>query len=94
MIFYKEGSEESRRLADLVYGRLSQSHPAGSRKPRVGSFYVVRNSRTPAVLVEVGFMSNEQDRTLLTTAEHRRALAEALAGALAEYHGETRRASR
>lgn len=94
MIFYKEGSAESRRLADLVYGHLSKSHPAGSMKPRVGDFYVVRNSRTPAVLVEVGFMSNDQDRSLLRTAEHRRVLAEALASALVEYHGQTSQASR
>lgn len=89
MIFYKEGSVESRRLADLVYQSLSQTHPAGSRRPLEGDFYVVRNSNMPAVLVEVGFMSNDQDRALLATAEHRQALAEALARSLAEYYGQT-----
>ena len=67
----EEFTTESIILADSILGGLAQefgnSLPSRGRKAQ--DWFVVRNSRMPAVLVELGFVSNQQDLTLMTSEE-------------------------
>jgi N-acetylmuramoyl-L-alanine amidase len=46
---------------------------------------VVRNTLTPAVLVETGFLSNRQERNKLVTPEYRQKIAEIIARGVLDY---------
>jgi N-acetylmuramoyl-L-alanine amidase len=67
----EEYTTESIILADSIL--LSLRHEFGSSVPSRGrkanDWFVVKNSRMPAVLVELGFVSNKQDAILMTTDE-------------------------
>ncbi len=57
------------------------------RGVRERSFYVVRNTTMPAVLVEGGFVSSPVDVALLAQPDFRQKMAEAIGGAVYQYAG-------
>ena len=66
-------------LAELVQSRLVDATGANDRGVRQNLFYVIRNSRIPAILVELGFVSNPDEGQKLGEAGYRADLADALA---------------
>ena len=69
----------SRQLAHYVHEALLQATGAVDRGVRQAPFYVIRNARIPAILVEVGFANHPVEGRRLQTSEYRQALAEAMA---------------
>jgi len=65
----EEFTTESIMLADSILTELGKSfgNSMPSRGRKANDWFVVRNSRMPAVLVELGFVSNQQDATFMTT---------------------------
>ncbi|MCL2231247.1 MAG: N-acetylmuramoyl-L-alanine amidase [Treponema sp.] len=67
----QEFTSESILLADSILqgfqGVFGNTLPSRGRK--ANDWFVVRNSRMPAVLVELGFVSNRQDAVLMTGEE-------------------------
>jgi len=64
----EEYAVESRLLADSILGGFNGifGNTLPSRGRKANDWFVVRNSRMPAVLVELGFVSNRQDTLLMT----------------------------
>jgi len=60
---------ESQLLADYILAGLQQTFGSSmpSRGRKANDWFVVRNSRMPAVLVELGFISNQQDALFMTS---------------------------
>ena len=87
MAFYMEGSAEWERLARLTIESVCRAIGAPKRPANPGDYYVIRESRPPAVLVECGFLSNSADEALLQQPEHQRKLAKGIAAGVAEYLG-------
>lgn len=56
-----------------------------SRGIKAEEWYVVRNARMPAVLVELGFVSNDEDARILTDDGHLRNYSEALYKGIIEF---------
>jgi N-acetylmuramoyl-L-alanine amidase len=67
----EEFTTESILLADYILASLGQTFGGAlpSRGRKANDWFVVRNSRMPAVLVELGFISNQQDASLMTSDE-------------------------
>jgi N-acetylmuramoyl-L-alanine amidase len=57
---------ESKQLATLLQSELIKATGAYSRGVRDESFRVIRDNEAPAVLVEIGFVSNATERANLT----------------------------
>jgi N-acetylmuramoyl-L-alanine amidase len=68
-------------LAELVQARLGTVHPGPDRGVKQGPFAVITNALMPAVLVEVGFITNREEEGLLTQPEFHEKAAKALADA-------------
>ncbi len=68
----------------LQKGLLAHSH-AEDRGIRRARFYVIRNARCPAALVECGFLSNSKEAARITDATYRDQLAEGLARGILTY---------
>ncbi len=66
-------------LAELVQGRLVGATGAADRGVRQNLFYVIRNSRIPAILVELGFITNPTEGPRLAESDYQAELADALA---------------
>lgn len=85
--FFHPNSPESRRLAVLIQQELVFAHPENYRSALSADFYVLRNSPCPAVLVEVGFLSNPEDRRRLAVHQWQARLAAAILRGLERFAG-------
>lgn len=72
-------------LAELVQDRLVRTTGARDRGVRQNLFYVIRNSRIPAILVEVGFVSHPDEGRKLMQDGYREDLADALADGILDF---------
>lgn len=76
---------KSERLGHLI---LSSMHKHGALKIRsvkTGNFAVIRETTMPAVLVEVGFLSNTRERIALSDARYRAHLARGIADGIHQF---------
>jgi N-acetylmuramoyl-L-alanine amidase len=65
-VFYQPSSTESHRLATLVQQELINSLGDSYRWAMPEDFFVLRNFKRPAIVVEAGFLSHPREGTLLT----------------------------
>ncbi len=72
-------------LAETVQRNLVAATGATDRGVRQNLFYVIRNARIPAILVELGFVSNPEEGRKLATDTYQQTLAQALADGVLEF---------
>jgi len=72
-------------LAETVQRNLVASTGAIDRGVRQNLFYVIRNARIPAILVELGFVSNPEEGRKLSSNSYQQTLAQALADGVMEF---------
>ena len=75
----------NRRLADTIHRSILRSINVKDRGVRRARFYVLRNSRMPASLVEVGFVTGYEDSAKLKDSRYRSQMAQAIARGILEY---------
>ena len=76
---------ESQSLAELIQDSLVTRTQATNRGTRAEQFYVIAKVRHPAVLVEGGFLSNNDDVVKLTREDYRQQLAAAISEGVMRY---------
>ena len=76
---------ESQSLAGFVEEALVSGTHAFNRGTRAEQFYVVANVRHPAVLIEGGFLSNNEELAKLATNEYRQQIAAGITEGLVRY---------
>lgn len=84
MLYTYKQSVSSQLAADLVC-RACQSAKTRDRGDKRARFFVLRNTLIPAVLVEVGFLTNPKEERLLKSGDYRQKIAEGLARSLLGY---------
>ena len=89
----EEFTSESILLADSILngfnGSFGSSLPSRGRK--ANDWFVVRNSRMPAVLVELGFISNKQDAALMTSKDGLQKMTNSLYNGITNFIGKFER---
>jgi len=75
----------STRLAALVRCEMGKVTHSPDRGTQLGAFRVLRRSVCPAVLIELGFMSNPAEERRLYQPAHQRALAAAITNAIVAF---------
>ncbi|MBI4309635.1 MAG: N-acetylmuramoyl-L-alanine amidase [Candidatus Omnitrophica bacterium] len=84
-MMYASKTAESLRLAELIARDGSAHADTANRGARACRFFVVRNTLVPAVLVEVGFLSNRREEKKLNSSSYRQRLAEAIVRSIINY---------
>ncbi|RKD30908.1 hypothetical protein BET03_13175 [Thermohalobacter berrensis] len=92
IIFYYPTSDKGKKLAKeisykidtIIYKNLLKTN---SIKTQVlpGDYYILRETSSPGVLIEVGFITNPKDRKLLTNPKFQEEIARAICEGIAEY---------
>ena len=83
--FYFRGWR-GRLLAKKIQKQILRVSPGSpDRGVKQGRFYVIKNTRMPAVLVEIGFLTGRLDARRLEKTAHRKRLAYAIAKGILEY---------
>ena len=87
-----EHLRESSDLAQTIQNGLIEVHPGPNRGVQQANFAVLRGSYMPAVLIEIGFGSNQSEATFLSDDANQRALARNIAESVIAYlaHYESR----
>ena len=83
--------QESGALAGSIQKELNEALGARDRGVRQAPFRVLMGATMPAVLVEVGFISNPAEETSLATEEYRDKIAQALSRAVSAFLADAKR---
>lgn len=75
-VFYYETSEKSKRLARVLQEQLRQLNPENNRKSKGNdSYFLLKKTSKPIVIVECGFLSNYTEAEKLSTELYQEKLA-------------------
>lgn len=83
MTFYN--SSQSQTLATDVQSQLIKQTGAVDKGTSTATYYVLRNTSMPSVLVEMGFISNPDEAARLSDKSYRNNIAQGIYNGLAEY---------
>jgi len=76
---------ESERLAAIVHDSVTQTLRMSNRGVKQAGFYVLGGAAMPAILLEIGFVTNPREERKLKDPRYRDELARAILAGLAEY---------
>ncbi|QOS98662.1 N-acetylmuramoyl-L-alanine amidase CwlD [Brevibacterium sp. JNUCC-42] len=88
--FYFPGFQESKTMAFLIQDEIKRVLENTDRSPKqTDNIFLIREVKTPSVLIEVGFLSNFEEAKKLESEEYQKAMANAIyQGILRHYAGE------
>jgi N-acetylmuramoyl-L-alanine amidase len=76
---------ESSRLAEVVHDSMTQSLRISNRGVKQAGFYVLGGAAMPAILLEIGFVTNPREERKLKDTKYRDEIARAIFAGLVEY---------
>lgn len=79
------GNPASIKLATCIQKNLIAGLGTKDRAARFASFYVIRYTKMPAILVEVAFISNAEEEVLLSSTDGRSKIAESIFQGITNY---------
>lgn len=86
IVFYAQGSEEGKALARAVQAQLLKLQPYSKQRALpTTSMRVVNSTHCLTILVEIGFITNSDDRRQMQDVEYREQLAQAIARGIQEF---------
>ena len=86
VVFYAEGSKEGEKLATSILNELGKIQKLNYHQPIPRSnLFLLRTSTPPMVLVELGFISNKEDRVKLLNSDFRKKCAQAIVQGIQVY---------
>lgn len=82
LVIYQKSNEKSKLLALELQAALNKVYGSSTNPEPGRKYFLLKNTRSPAVIVEMGYMSNGRDRALLTSPAFQQKLAEAMGTAM------------
>jgi len=86
--YYHLKSATGKALAELIQEQLTRLQSDNKRKAKAGDYYLINQTKMPAVIVEVGFISNPRERKQLLSNDYRDLIAEAIGTGIDQYFKE------
>ena len=78
-------SNSGYKVAEIIHKQLTENVAAADRGLFKSKFYVINHTEAPAVLLELGFISNERERNSLTSDKRQTDSAQAIAEGIIDY---------
>jgi N-acetylmuramoyl-L-alanine amidase len=82
--YYYNDASTGKEYAENIFRVISDRGNVAMRDVKPEDYYVLRNTNAPAVLVEMGYLSNQNDRLNLLSESYQETLAEDLAQGILE----------
>jgi N-acetylmuramoyl-L-alanine amidase len=84
--FYYPQSDENRHLATMIQEEIIRNLENTTRSPLViNNLYLLKHAEVPGALVEIGFLSNEQERELLKQEDYQQQMAASIYEGILRY---------
>ena len=86
-VFYYDSSEKSRLLAECIQESLIENlDNTNTRTPKANrDYYILKNTKIPAAIIECGFLSNPEEEKNLNADEYRKKAAWAVYLGIVQY---------
>ena len=85
-VFY-QGTNNSKLLANSIQNNLNKLSFQNKRDAKFGEYYILKNSNQVGVLVECGFLSNEEERNNLSKDYYQKKISDSIAKGIVDYFG-------
>lgn len=86
-VFYQPGSEQGKLLAQAVQHELVRILSNTNRQAKAMDYFVIRNTKMTAVLIETGFISNPEEESLLLDTAYQAKVARSIYAGIIKYYG-------
>ncbi len=85
-VFYFTHSEKAKEAAEMIQQELKKMDEKYAREKKENTtYYMLKNTKYPTVIVECGFLSNYEESKLLLEEEYQRKLAETIGSGILKY---------
>lgn len=85
-VFYYSGSQEGERAAGIMQNALLAFDADNTRQPKANdTYYLLRRTRVPTIIVECGFLSNPEEAGNLCLDEYQEKVAQAICQGILEF---------
>lgn len=85
-VFYHTSSVEGKKAAGIVQKELIKMDTENTRVEKAeNSYYLLKNTKVPLVIVECGFLSNKEEAEKLKNPKYQEQIAQAIADGVIEY---------
>lgn len=93
-VFYHTFTEEAEDIASVIQEQLREVDPDNTREIKENdTYYMLKNSKVPTVIVECGFLTNQEEAEKLTQEEYQQQLAHAICEGIVKWlEGDTENA--
>ncbi|WP_232700253.1 N-acetylmuramoyl-L-alanine amidase family protein [Brevibacillus daliensis] len=85
VVLYQSKNNQSYTLAQMIQHSLDGFFKTKGVPYPGNTYYLLKQNVCPAVIVEMGFISNSRDRHYLTSPEHQKKIAQSIFTAIEEY---------
>lgn len=76
-VFYYTHSEEGKKMAEIMQENFRLANPANKRQAKEnGTYYMLKKTKIPTIIVECGFLSNWEEAELLNSPEYQDKMAQ------------------
>ncbi len=85
-VFYYSHSEDGKKAGELMQKALLSLNPDNNRKAKANdTYYLLKRTEPPTIIVECGFLSNWEEAELLKDKEYQESIAEAIVKGIKAY---------
>lgn len=85
-VFYFTHSQEGEKAAKIIQEALLEVDSENTRSAKANdTYYMLKKTEVPVVIVECGFLSNQKEADLLVTEEYQQKVAEAVVKGIIKY---------
>lgn len=85
-VFYYSGSQEGERAAGIMQNALLAFDADNTRQPKANdTYYLLRRTQVPTIIVECGFLSNPEEAGNLCLDEYQEKVAQAICQGILEF---------
>lgn len=84
-VFYDSGMKQNKKIAEMIQADLKQYLYTTREAKQKNDMYLFHRLKKPGVLVEVGYITNPNDRYLLTQEEYQNKVATILTNSIIRY---------
>lgn len=83
--YYNRVSTEGKKIAELIQNKIVKDVRSKDRGAQPGNFSVLKKVSAPAVLIELGYISNKSEESLLNSRSYQNKISGAIADGIYAY---------
>lgn len=83
--YYNKASMEGKEIAKLIQDQIVKDVKSNDRGAQPGEFSVLRKVTAPAILIELGYISNKSEESLLNSMSYQNKISQAIANGVYSY---------